>query len=89
MNNFKGKPGPGRPKGMPNKMTVMAKAVIEEAFEKMGGVDALVKWATSSEEAQKAFYATIYPRLLPLQVTGQDGGDIGVVTTIRREIVNP
>jgi hypothetical protein len=74
---------------MPNKTTTLARTAIAEAFELLGGTQALVAWARSSPDAQKVFYGTIYPRLLPLQLTGEDGGDIGVVTTIRREIVNP
>ena len=67
--------GAGRPKGSPNKTTAAAKAVINEAAERLGGVDRLVGWAKEAPENEKAFWATIYPKLLPLQHegTGQNG----------------
>lgn len=65
----KGKPNPGkgRPKGTPNKITVAAKEAIQAAFDKLGGTDAFVKWA-EKEKNQTAFYAHVYPKLLPLDM---------------------
>ena len=71
--------GAGRPKGSVNKTTAAAKAVIEEAAESLGGVKRLTKWAKEAPENERAFWATIYPKLLPLQVHGSgDGGEIVV-----------
>lgn len=63
-----GKPGPGRPKGSPNKVAKAAKEVIAEAAERLGGVDRVVVWAKEDPKNESAFWSTIYPKLLPLQV---------------------
>jgi hypothetical protein len=60
----------GRPKGSVNKTTAAAKAVIEQAAEGLGGADRLLAWAQEAPENERAFWATIYPKLLPLQVNG-------------------
>lgn len=73
-----GKPGPGRPKGSQNKTTKAAKEAIAEAAEMLGGVNRLVNWAKEDPKNEHAFWATIYPKLLPLQVTGDGGGPVAV-----------
>lgn len=73
-----GKAGPGRPPGSRNKTTVIAKEAIALAAEKLGGVDRLVRWAKEDEKNEHAFWTTIYPKLLPLQVTGEGGGPLQV-----------
>ena len=87
--NLAANAGKGRKRGVPNKTTMMAKAVIANAFDRMGGVDALVTWATKNDDNRGAFYKLIYPKLLPLQVTGEDGDAIKVVNEVRRTIVRP
>lgn len=79
---FKGKAGPGRPKGMPNKTTVIAKDAIAKAAEALGGADRLVAWAKEDPSNEKVFWGTIYPKLLPLQVAGVPGEPIETVTRI-------
>jgi hypothetical protein len=64
-----GTPGPGRPKGLPNKFTVAAKQAFSLAFEGLGGVDALIEWG---KENRSAFY-TLYARLIPMEVAGSLG----------------
>lgn len=78
-----GLPGPGRPKGVPNKMTVAAKEAIAIAAEKLGGADRLVEWAQSDPVNERVFWGTIYPKLLPLQVSGEGGGDIGLTLAVK------
>ena len=65
--------GAGRPKGSRNKTTATAKSIIEEAAERLGGADRLTVWAKEAPENERAFWATIYPKLLPLQVANADG----------------
>lgn len=74
--------GPGRPKGIPNKTTKTAKEAIALAAEKLGGADRLVAWAQEEPQNERVFWGTIYPKLLPLQVTGQDGDAIKTESTL-------
>jgi hypothetical protein len=66
------KRGPGRPKGVRNKTTATAKAIIEEAADALGGAKRLTAWAREDAANERAFWATIYPKLLPLQVANAD-----------------
>jgi hypothetical protein len=75
----KGKAGPGRPKGMVNKTTQTAKDAIALAAERLGGATRLVAWAQEDPANERAFWSTIYPKLLPLQVTGEGGGPLQVL----------
>lgn len=59
--------GSGRTKGVPNKLTRHMKGCIEEAFEKAGGVDYLVRIANGNTADRTAFMALL-GRLLPMQV---------------------
>ena len=55
----------GRPKGVPNKLSLCAKANIETTFERMGGIDAFVEWATLNKGD---FYKLIYSKIIPRAV---------------------
>ena len=65
-----GKPGPGRPPGSRNKTTVAAKEAIALAAEGLGGTKRLIQWAKEDPKNEHAFWSSIYPKLLPLQVSG-------------------
>lgn len=84
-----GKPGPGRPPGSRNKTTVAAKEAIALAAEGLGGTDRLIAWAKEDAQNERVFWGTIYPKLLPLQVGGEDGGPIEHLHEIRRTVVRP
>ena len=62
--------GRGRPKGSVNKVGKEAKDVIAQAATELGGATRLLAWAKEAPENEKAFWATIYPKLLPLTVAG-------------------
>lgn len=62
--------GGGRPKGAVNKTTAAAKAVIEETTAALGGSDRLLAWAKEAPENERAFWTSIFPKLLPVQVQG-------------------
>lgn len=83
-----GKPGPGRPKGSVNRTTKAAKDAIAEAAEALGGADRLVDWAKEDPANERVFWGTIYPKLLPLQVSGENGDDIRL-DVIHRLVVDP
>jgi hypothetical protein len=79
--------GAGRRKGGRNKFTSIAREGIERAAHALGGHKRLAKWAKEDPVNERAFWATIYPKLLPLQVAGADGGPL--VIEIERVIVDP
>ena len=79
---FPGGAGPGRPKGVKNRLTTAAKDSIALAAEGLGGTARLIEWAQSDPLNERAFWATIYPKLLPLQLTGEGGGAIKTVARI-------
>ena len=60
--------GAGRPKGSPNKVTAAAKDAIAQAAQELGGANRIVAWAREDPLNERAFWSTIYPKLLPLQV---------------------
>lgn len=79
--------GKGRKKGVPNKTTMIAKEAIAAAADALGGADRLAKWAKESTANERVFWGTIYPKLLPLQVTGEGGSPIKTDGTLRIERV--
>lgn len=82
--------GKGRVKGSLNKTTRTAKEAIAMAADKLGGVDRLVEWAREDVLNERAFWSSIYPKLLPLQVQGAGpNGEHMVDGCIRVEFVAP
>ena len=69
----------GRPKGALNKTTMIAKEAISFAFEGLGGAQRLVDWSKEDPKNESAFWTTIYPKLLPLQITGEGGGPLQII----------
>lgn len=69
----------GRPKGRQNKQTVAVKQCLINAFEQIGGWQNLAAWAA---ENQTEFYK-LWARMIPHEVTGEDGGDIKITVTKR------
>jgi hypothetical protein len=80
-----GKPGPGRPKGSPNKVTKAAKDIIADAADRLGGVERLVAWAKEDAQNERAYWAQIFPKLLPLQVNADVSATI---SEIRHRIID-
>jgi hypothetical protein len=78
----------GRKHGTPNKVTHAAKSAIEVAAEGLGGSQRLIAWAKESPANERIFWGQIYTKLLPLQVTGDEGRPLippGGVTFVIRE----
>lgn len=84
---FREQAGKGRPKGAQNKTTKLAKQAIAEAFEKLGGTEALVAWAKDSDDNKRVFYSTIWPKIIPVQteLTGKDGEAIQIEQRTRED----
>ena len=73
-------PGSGRKPGVPNKITTDLKAMILGALDKAGGIDYL------HAQAQKnpGPFMTLIGKVLPMQVTGDGGGPVMVITGVVR-----
>jgi hypothetical protein len=78
-------PGPGRPKGIPNKMSRIAKENIETVFFNLGGVEAMAAWARDN---QTEFYRH-YAKLIPLTLAGDEKNPIALkdVTDIKSKLL--
>jgi hypothetical protein len=70
------KSGPGRPKGMQNKATKELKDMILSALDESGGVAYLVERANDPKTA--GAFLTLVGKVLPMQVTGANGGAVDV-----------
>lgn len=80
-----GTPGPGRPKGSLNKTTKAAKEAIALAAEQLGGHERLVAWVREDPKNESAFWTTIYPKLIPIDVKAS--GELDLIHKIERVIV--
>lgn len=83
----RGNAGKGRPKGSLNKTTLAAKEAIAAAAEGLGGTDRLIAWAQEDPANERAFWASIYPKLIPVQVSGDP--DHPLNHSIKIEFVKP
>ena len=93
MNKITGnKPGPGRPKGSTNKTSGKLKEAILLAAEEVGsdgaGKDGLTGYLTHVAKTDTKAFSTLLGKVLPMQVTGEDGGPVEV-SQIVRKIVDP
>lgn len=77
-------PGPGRPKGVPNKTTTEVKQMILDALAGAGGVEYLIRQA---EEKPAAFLALV-GKVMPMQVVGDPEAPLSV-QIIQRVVVDP
>lgn len=73
-----GKPGPGRPKGVPNRTTTLLKDAILKAATDAGNGDMAAYLQQQAIENPGPFMALL-GKVLPMQVTGEGGGPVGFV----------
>ena len=71
-----GAPGPGRPKGVRNKLTNLRDAVLE-AFDTVGGPAYLVQLAQGTQSDRAAFVSLV-SKVLPTQVQAQVEGGVQI-----------
>jgi hypothetical protein len=74
--NLQANKGRGRPKGSQNKVSRAAKDAIAEAAENLGGSERIVAWAQEAPENERAFWSTIYPKLIAVQVDANHSGQV-------------
>ena len=77
--------GNGRPKGIPNKTTALLKEAIIKAAEAVGedgkGRGALTGYCTFLARDEPKAFAQLLGKVVPMQVTGEDGGALVVEIT--------
>lgn len=61
----------GREKGVINKTSATFKQALQETFERLGGVDHLIDWAS----AEPTEFYKIYAKTLPTEIKGQLNGE--------------
>jgi hypothetical protein len=83
------RPKQGRPKGVVNKTTLIAKEAIALAAEGLGGSDRLIEWAQEDPLNERAFWTQVFPKLVPVQVDGPGKNGAHVFEQIVRTIVDP
>lgn len=82
----KGERPVGRKKGTPNKRTVEVRSVLLGAAREIGGMERLVAWIKESPQHEYAFWTTMYPRLLPVNIQGSGPrGELQMTVEIKRE----
>ena len=79
----------GRPPGSLNRMTQTVRDAIAQAAEGLGGPERLIEWAREDPKNETAFWTSLYPKLLPLQVSGDRSSPIEHVHRMERLIVDP
>ncbi|UTO28443.1 hypothetical protein [Bartonella harrusi] len=74
--------GRGRAKGIPNKMTRILKEAVVRAAENAGnkiGNEGLISYLEKQAMDCPAAYLALLGKVLPLQVTGEDGGAVKII----------
>lgn len=83
------KRGPGRPKGSPNKIAKAAKDAIAEAAEALGGADRMVAWVKEDPANERAFWTSIYPKLVPVTLSGDPESPVEIIQKIELVALKP
>jgi hypothetical protein len=78
----------GRPKGSVNKTTALLKDAILLAAHKAGGEGGMVEYLTEQAEKNPGPFMSLLGKVLPMQITGEDGGPVSI-THIQLTAVSP
>ena len=85
----KGKAGPGRPKGTPNKTTALLKDAILQAAQEAGGEGGLVGYLTLQAVENPGPFMSLLGKVLPIQNLHGADPDNPMPATITLNIVRP
>ena len=73
--------GSGRKKGVPNKINADLKEMILGALSDVGG-----RWYLAARASDTpAAFLTLIGKVLPMQITGEGGGPVFVITGVDRD----
>jgi hypothetical protein len=83
------RPGSGRPKGAKNKVPALLKDAILQALSD-ADPEGSVAYLTKQAAANPTAFLTLVGKVLPMQITGADGGPVEhSITRVERVIVDP
>ena len=68
----------GRQKGTPNKTTALLKDAILQAAE-ASHTEGMIGYLTQQATANPTAFMTLLGKVLPMQVTGEDGGAVQIL----------
>lgn len=85
----KGKKTGGRKKGTPNKVTTAFKEAVLDAFNQMGGTDALLTWGMQNQTEFYKIAARLIPAESSVAVSGADGGPVAVTFRVIQDAGRP
>lgn len=71
--------GKGRKKGVPNKTTALLKDAILKAAEQAGGEGGMIGYLQKQASENPGPFMSLLGKVLPMQVTGEDGGALQIV----------
>jgi hypothetical protein len=77
------RPTQGRPKGVLNKNNQAIRDMIAAALDQVGGVEYLAERANDPKTA--GAFLSLIGKVMPIQVTGEDGGSVKHQITVRFE----
>lgn len=80
---FLAQAGKGRPKGAVNKTTALLKDAIIQAAEKAGGKEGMIGYLSEQAEKNPGPFMALLGKVLPMQLTGEDGGAIKIEQEVR------
>lgn len=73
------RPGSGRKKGAPNQLSGLLKEAILQAANNAGGEGGAVAYLETQAKANPGPFMGLLGKVLPLQVSGPDGGPLQVI----------
>jgi hypothetical protein len=73
----------GRKKGTPNKATTAVKEAFRQAFEDLGGTQALVTWAMENPTQFYQLYSKLIPSEIDATISGKDGAPAVTVKVVK------
>ncbi len=78
----KGGPGPGRPKGVPNRTTTLIKDAIIAAAQAAGGDEGMAGYLQQQAKDNPGPFLALLGKVLPMQLANYGGGELKVTVTI-------